>query len=122
MEALVAGRFTYHRQRYNSLSRSLLAGDASFRRTSLSQNTSFTLLYFLLSQIPTLDDGDFTVEAFKSVYQADLANGLGNLAARLAKLCEQVVIDKSNVPRFPEEYKKDIEQYRLNNMLQIIRI
>ena len=79
------------------------------------------LRYFLLSQIPTLDDGDFTVEAFKSVYQADLANGLGNLAARLAKLCEQVEIDKSYVPRFPDDYKKDIEQYRLNNVLQIIR-
>ena len=59
------------------------------------------LRYFLLSQIPTLDDGDFTVEAFKSVYQADLANGLGNLAARLAKLCEKGAIDKSYFPHFP---------------------
>lgn len=45
--------------------------------------------YYLLSQIPLEDDGDFTHERFKEVYNADLANGLGNLVARIAKLCER---------------------------------
>ena len=44
--------------------------------------------YYMLSQIPTDDDGDFTIERFKEVYTADLSNGLGNLVARVAKLCE----------------------------------
>lgn len=46
------------------------------------------LRYFMLSQ-PTIDsDYDFTIEKFKEIYNADLANGLGNLVARVVKLCE----------------------------------
>lgn len=45
--------------------------------------------YFMLSQIPTSEDGDFTNERFKEIYNAHLANGLGNLVSRVAKLCEK---------------------------------
>ena len=45
------------------------------------------LRYYLLTQ-PIFDDGDFSEENFKEVYTANLANGLGNLVARVAKLCE----------------------------------
>lgn len=48
------------------------------------------LRYYLLAKIPTQDDGDFTLEDFETIYHADLANGLGNLVARVAKLCERV--------------------------------
>lgn len=51
------------------------------------------LRYYLLAKIPTLDDGDFTTEGFERVYNADLANGLGNLVARVAKLCEASNLD-----------------------------
>ena len=79
------------------------------------------LRYFLLSQIPTLDDGDFTVEQFESVYQADLANGIGNLVARVAKLCEKVELKTSNTPSFSKDYKKGFEEFRLNEVLISIR-
>ena len=42
--------------------------------------------YYLLSQIPTIDDGDFTIERFEAVYNADLANDLGNLANRVSTM------------------------------------
>ncbi len=47
------------------------------------------LRYFLLREIPFGEDGDFSVEKFKERYNADLANGLGNLVARLASLGEK---------------------------------
>jgi len=45
--------------------------------------------YYLLREIPAYNDGDFSLQRFKEVYNADLANGLGNLIARVAKLCEK---------------------------------
>lgn len=45
--------------------------------------------YYLLREIPAYGDGDFSERRFKEVYNADLANGLGNLVARVAKLCEK---------------------------------
>lgn len=44
--------------------------------------------YYLLREIPAYDDGDFSERRFKELYNSDLANGLGNLVARVAKLCE----------------------------------
>lgn len=48
------------------------------------------LRYYLLSQIPSTSDGDFSEEKLKHVYNADLANGLGNLVSRVARLCELI--------------------------------
>lgn len=41
------------------------------------------LRYYLLSQIPTDGDGDFSWNRMESVYNADLANDLGNLVQRV---------------------------------------
>lgn len=38
--------------------------------------------YFLLREIPSTEDGDFSYEKFEKRYNSDLANGLGNLVAR----------------------------------------
>lgn len=73
--------------------------------------------YFMLSQIPTTDDGDFTIERFTEVYNADLANGLGNLVARVARLCEKVELDSLNQPTFNQNYKDVFEGYRFNELL-----
>lgn len=47
------------------------------------------LRYYLLSQIPSTGDGDFSETRLKEVYNSDLANGLGNLVSRVAKLAEK---------------------------------
>ncbi len=46
--------------------------------------------YYLLAKINPFGDGDFSEEKLKEVYNADLANGLGNLVARVAKLGEKI--------------------------------
>src|SRR5258708_251599 len=50
--------------------------------------TDFTR-YYLLSEIPTLDDGDFTYERADDLYLSDFANNIGNLVSRVAALCEK---------------------------------
>src|SRR3989338_839475 len=46
------------------------------------------LRYFLAREISPFEDGDFTIERFKEAYNANLANGLGNLASRIMKMAE----------------------------------
>lgn len=46
------------------------------------------LRYYLLRHISTFEDGDITPESFKEAYNANLANGIGNLTSRIMKLAE----------------------------------
>lgn len=56
--------------------------------------------YYLLREIPAGNDGDISHDRFKELYNADLANGIGNLVSRVVALiqknCDGVVptIDK----------------------------
>lgn len=80
--------------------------------------------YYLLREIPAYGDGDFSIQRFKEVYNADLANGLGNFVARIAKLCEKsgfkFKITKSLKPAYSKELQKAFEEFRLNDILQNI--
>lgn len=51
------------------------------------------LRYYFLREIPATSDGDFSERRFKELYNADLANGLGNVVARTAKLCENAKLE-----------------------------
>ncbi|KKU46920.1 MAG: Methionyl-tRNA synthetase [Microgenomates group bacterium GW2011_GWA2_46_7] len=46
------------------------------------------LRYYLLAKVAPAEDSDFTREKFEEAYQADLANGLGNLVARVGAMAE----------------------------------
>ena len=46
--------------------------------------------YYLLREIPSGEDGDFSIKKFEDRYNGDLANGIGNLVARVAKLGEKI--------------------------------
>ncbi len=47
------------------------------------------LRYFLLREVSTFEDSPFTIERFKNAYNANLANGLGNLTSRILTLSEK---------------------------------
>lgn len=44
--------------------------------------------YFLARHITPFEDGDITKESFKDAYNANLANGLGNVASRILTMAE----------------------------------
>lgn len=46
--------------------------------------------YYFLREIPAWGDGDFSETRLKELYNGELANGLGNLVARVARLASDV--------------------------------
>lgn len=69
----------------------------------ISEYGTEALRYYFAREISPLEDGDLTREKFKEVYNANLANGLGNLVSRTLKMAEQyfggvVTGDVSRVP------------------------
>lgn len=63
------------------------------------------LRYYLTREITPFEDGDFTYERFEEVYQADLANGLGNLVARTLTMAEKYCGGKvPKIDKDPEDH------------------
>lgn len=63
------------------------------------------LRYYCLAKFSPFSDGDFSEERLKEVFNADLANGLGNLVARVAKLSQNneiTITTHSEELLFPE--------------------
>lgn len=74
--------------------------------------------YVLLSAFPFGEDGDFSFESLDQTYNSHLANGLGNLAARVAKLCENSGFEaKEKITNFDPEVEKLLTELKLNEAL-----
>jgi methionyl-tRNA synthetase len=78
--------------------------------------------YYLLKEIPAYDDGDFSETRFKEVYNADLANGLGNLVARIAKLCEKanLAIKNNSTDNSVKDLGPFLKKYQFDQALKFI--
>jgi len=75
------------------------------------------LRIFLARHIHPFEDSDFTMEKFKESYNADLANGLGNLAARILTLAEVNLSGPIEHPKpdlFAAEYTNALDRYDYN--------
>ncbi len=86
------------------------------------------LRYYLLAEIAPFEDGDYSEEKFHGRYNSDLANGLGNLVARVSNLLEKNEIktelkinlaDKA-VKETVANFEESLKTYRFNEALQII--
>lgn len=64
--------------------------------------------YYFLREIPASADGDFSETRFRDLYNADLANGIGNLVARVAKLCEKNAVTLADPKETTEPSKSAI--------------
>ena len=89
------------------------------------------LRYFLLREIPTLADGDFSQERFEIVYNDDLANTCGNLVSRVLAMNHKyfkgfvpVAGDddgfKLKVGQAWLDYEKFLAEYDLKKALEVV--
>lgn len=76
--------------------------------------------YYLLREIPSLDDGDFSFDRMNQVYESDLANELGNLVSRVTTLASTDGIQMVHKKTVGLKYKSDIEQFNFNKVLETI--
>ncbi len=80
--------------------------------------------YFLLSELKPFEDSDYTEEKFRVKFQADLANGLGNLAARTSNLLEKNNIELDLTAVSDAELKNKISlelaAYHFDEALKIL--
>lgn len=68
--------------------------------------------YFLLREIPSTEDGDFTYEKFKTRYNADLANGIGNTVSRVLAMVEEKF--KGKIPEY-KAFIHEIQKLKIEN-------
>jgi methionyl-tRNA synthetase len=88
------------------------------------------LRYYLLREIPTTDDGDFTLKRFEELYNGELANNLGNLVNRVLAMTERYfkgVIPEvtsqdegfvKKIEKFWETYHKEIGEFKLKKAVE----
>lgn len=87
------------------------------------------LRFFLLREITSFEDSPFTEERFRDSYQANLANGLGNLVSRIMKMVVNYEVNYTlptdeDLLEFddavPEGFKEKIESFDLKNAMDDI--
>jgi len=78
------------------------------------------LRYYLLAKISPFEDSDFSREKFEEAYTADLANGLGNLVARVGGLAQETKCVPSNIRSISPEVMTEIENYKFDKAVAVI--
>jgi methionyl-tRNA synthetase len=75
--------------------------------------------FYLLREIPAWGDGDFSLTRFKDLYNGELANGLGNLVARVARLASDTNLalpEKKNFT-FKKVVLDNLKNYRFDQAM-----
>lgn len=78
--------------------------------------------YYLARHISPFEDGDITREHFKESYNADLANGLGNLVGRILTLAQTHLakpIEVGFVP-YPREFTEAFDTFEINRAAEYV--
>lgn len=83
-----------------------------------------TLRYILLRHLSPTEDGDLTNDSIRELYTAHLANGLGNLVARVMKLAQEhvphpVELASEDTAMSPE-FSEQIRTFRFNEAMDTV--
>lgn len=80
------------------------------------------LRYWVAKEANTFEDSDFTWDKFKDSYNADLANGLGNLASRILKMAETNLDGPIEIPpeTIPTSFKDAMDEFDIKRAAGMI--
>ncbi len=80
------------------------------------------LRYYLAREVSSFEDSPFTKEMFKEAYNANLANGLGNLVSRVMTMSQNNIEKPVEVEeiKLSEDFKKPVEKYNIQEASNII--
>lgn len=79
--------------------------------------------YYIARELNMFDDSDFTWEKFEESYNANLANGLGNLVSRVMKMASAngVKLDCDNADHAASEpLLKAMNEYRIKDAAEML--
>lgn len=79
------------------------------------------LRYFAIRELSPHEDSDFDIERFKDAYNANLANGIGNLTNRILKMAEDNVSKDEIIlsDELPSDYVEKMNEYNLHRASEI---
>lgn len=84
------------------------------------------LRYYLLAEMATFEDGDYSLDKLIDRYNSDLANGLGNLSSRVSNLLEKneietsLSIDPQSLGLIFTKFETAFDKYHFNECLHVI--
>lgn len=71
--------------------------------------------YYLAREVSPFEDGDMTLDRFKESYNANLANGIGNLTSRIMKMAQ----DNLDAPVVIAEWEDMLEYFTFYDSFEI---
>lgn len=80
------------------------------------------LRYFVARELSAFEDSDFTKERFKESYNANLANGIGNLTSRIMKMASDNLdgpVDVTDDQIYPE-FKEYLNKFEIGKASDIV--
>jgi methionyl-tRNA synthetase len=80
------------------------------------------LRYFVLREFSSFEDSAVSRDTLKVVYNANLANGIGNLTSRIMKMAETNLPEKISVEQveFPQEFTAALDAFEISKAADIV--
>lgn len=82
------------------------------------------LRFYFAKEMSLFEDGELNRDTFKATYNANLANGIGNLTSRILKMAETNLFEPVTIPEenrvWSDEYKAALESFNVKKAIDIV--
>ncbi len=97
-------------------------GNVISPKTLVSEYSADALRYYCLRELSPFEDSDMTPEKFKETYNANLANGLGNLTSRIMKMAQDNLESTVSIPEWEDmsEYFAFLDKFEINKAADFV--